>query len=297
MTYLHTPANRLFRRNMWYFTRGVQMFIAAPFLLLFVMGCIAVDTVAPKLVGLGMMFAVPALGLIAYGFALWILNGWRMMRSVAWMFAGGMLLLLFYNVLVVFHDPAPFSLFAAAAAFLTLNMLGMVWIAFMNDPQLKKSFKQVIASLTKNQKMNVVRNKFKALGTMGLQFAAAAAAKANTEAVAQADNYWGACARCVCVCVCVCVFACYPRPRPRAPSSSALVPTPHTPHLSRANVCVRCRGGCRRRRRHGSRQGDGGGAVAQVAGRRAQEQEPVRGPRGRRVHDRPDALQRHVQLL
>ena len=192
LTYLHTPSNRVFRRNLWYLTKAVQMVVLAPFLLVFVFGCIAVTTVRPCTVGYGIVFALTGLLLGAYAFALWITNGWRMMSSVAWMFGTAFVLLLFYNILVVFKDPAPFSLFSATAAFLTLNMLGMIWIAFMYDPQLKKSFKQVTASLTKNHKIDVVRNKFKALGTMGLKFAQAATENKQSEGVA-ADNYWGAC--------------------------------------------------------------------------------------------------------
>ncbi len=192
MTHLHTPANRVFRRNMWYLTKAVQMVVLAPFLLVFVFGCIAVKSVSPSTVGLGIVFALTGILLMFYAGALWVTNGWRMMRSVAWMFAGAFILLVFYNVLVVFKDPAPFSLFSATAAFLTMNMLGMIWIAFMNDPQIKKSFKQVTASLTKNHKIDVVRSKFRALGTMGLKFAAAATEK-KADATVGADNFWGAC--------------------------------------------------------------------------------------------------------
>ncbi len=192
MTYLHTPSNRLFRRNMWYLTKAVQMVVAAPFLLVFVFGCIAVTTVRPCTVGYGIVFALTGLLIGGYAIALWVTNGWRMMTSVAYMIATAFILLLFYNILVVFKDPAPFSLFSATAAFLTLNMLGMIWISFMYDPQLKKSFKQVTASLTKNQKIDVVRSKFRALGTMGLKFAQAAAENKQSSEVA-ADNFWGAC--------------------------------------------------------------------------------------------------------
>jgi hypothetical protein len=191
MTHLHTPANRVFRRNLWYLTKAVQMVVIAPFLLVFVFGCIACKSVRPSTVGLGIVFALTGLVLMAWAIALWVTNGWRMMRSVAWMFGASFILLLFYNVLVVFKDPAPFSLFSATAAFLTLNMLGMIWIAFMNDPQIKKSFKQVTASLTKNQKIDVVRSKFRALGTMGLKFAAAAAEKKQEAGGVGADNFWG----------------------------------------------------------------------------------------------------------
>ena len=170
-SHLATRGNAEFRRNLFYMSVIIKMFIFLPLLIVISHGIVCIAVVQPTNVGVGILLCGPALLLASYAFGQWYHGGWRMTRLALRLFVTSGLLLLLFMIIVVLADPEDLSLFAITAVMLTINLMPMVWIAFANDSQLKKSFKQITAAVTKNEKLSAARAKFKNLGALGFRLA------------------------------------------------------------------------------------------------------------------------------
>lgn len=170
--HLHAVAGLEFRRNVFYVTNIIKGLIFLPLLVLIMFGIVVAVEVRPVTVGLGHIFMGSGVMIAGFASYRWHYTGWRVTRSIALLFAVAFGLVLWSQLLTVFTDPADgISLFAITSAFLTLNMMPMVWIAFTNDSSLKRSLAQVTASITKKKKIQAAKKRFQNLGALGLRLA------------------------------------------------------------------------------------------------------------------------------
>lgn len=173
--YNDSDKNIDFRRNLFYAKLAVKICVGLPIFVLFAWGVSIVTTVAPPTVGIFLVFI--GLGTITclYAIVRWRDMGWRMTPFILTLFMiafGCAFLFLLSSTFVdpkVYNGGANVDFFALSAVFLTMNMIPMIWLAFTNDTKIMKSLNQVLAVVTASEKMNVLKNKFKRLGAMGLK--------------------------------------------------------------------------------------------------------------------------------
>jgi hypothetical protein len=181
-------SNFEFRRNLYMLEVGVQVVVAIPIIMLIVFGFVAVECVRIPEEGVGrmerrknrsvgfavLMVVIPALMTWLAVFT-WRNHGWRMTQDVKQLLGSALALVFVFLVLCVFMDPRvfeggePISIFAVTAVFLTFNIIPMIPISFIMDPELSKSAKQLTAVVSKNKKLAGVKEKLKGLGSMGLR--------------------------------------------------------------------------------------------------------------------------------
>ncbi|KAJ0397281.1 hypothetical protein P43SY_006541 [Pythium insidiosum] len=179
LCYKQSHLNAEFRHNFFYATAAIYVVIASPLLMLVSWGVTSILIVTPPAFGFGLIFL--GLGTMAavYGTIRWVRMGWRMTNAVLATYVTAFTCAFVFLFAATFADPRVFvggehlDFFALSCIFLTLNMMPMLWIAFTNDAKLAKSLTQVIAVVAASKKVNVLKSKFKNLGTMGLKFAAA----------------------------------------------------------------------------------------------------------------------------
>ncbi|GLD91889.1 hypothetical protein PINS_up000422 [Pythium insidiosum] len=192
LCYKQSHLNAEFRHNFFYATVAIYVVIASPFLMLISWGVTSILIVTPPAFGFGLIFLGLGTTAAIYGTVSWVRMGWRMTDAVLLTYATAFTCAFVFLFASTFADPRVFvggehvDFFALSCIFLTLNMMPMLWIAFTNDAKLAKSLTQVIAVVAASKKVNVLKSKFKNLGTMGLKFAAAKSERdaANGEMVA-----------------------------------------------------------------------------------------------------------------
>lgn len=70
--------------------------------------------------------------------------------SVLVEFGVAFVLLIVFQMAALVVDKRPFSIFSVSAVFLTLNVLPLVWTAFITDPELQQSFRDLIGRAHEN---------------------------------------------------------------------------------------------------------------------------------------------------
>ena len=169
------PKNTSFRRNLYYATRIVYIIISVPFLILFCFGAVCASRVQPPAVGFALIFVGYPCFIMWIATHKWDILGWRLSKDVLFMFQLSFLMLLVYLVISPIIDPAylikgmPVDTFSVTCVTLTINMLPMMAITFLNDAELAKSFKSMAAIASKNKKLSRAKDKLKKIGTVGLK--------------------------------------------------------------------------------------------------------------------------------
>ncbi|TMW60814.1 hypothetical protein Poli38472_000856 [Pythium oligandrum] len=177
--YKQSPNNHEFRQNLFYATAAIYICLLSPLLILVSWGVTAILVITPPVFGFGLIFL--GLGTMAAFYAVirWIQMGWRMTDAVLGLLALAFTFAFIFLFSATFADPRVFvggedvDFFSLSCIFLTLNMMPMLWIAFTNDAKLSKSLSQVIAVVAATKKVNMIKNKFKNLGSLGLKLATA----------------------------------------------------------------------------------------------------------------------------
>ena len=133
-------------RRVYWVTKLVQLALVFPMVLLVVWG-VAVTNAIPKAPMMGASMLTLWLGcfLGAYGFFLWKRNGWSLVIRdskvfLTALFAVSITLILLFELLAVLLESAgveEFSFTGISWAYMTLNMIPMVTLAHVNDPNLK----------------------------------------------------------------------------------------------------------------------------------------------------------------
>jgi hypothetical protein len=167
------------RRHLFYATIAVNVCVASPFFVLVTWGITAISTVKPPAVGFFLVFVGSGTLVGIYGVSKWIQTGWRMTKDVLFCFATACVAGFLFLFCSIFADPQVFlggaqvDYFSLTSFFLTLNMMPMIWLTFTNDNKLMKSLAQVLAVVTVNKKVGLLKKKFKTLGTVGIKLATA----------------------------------------------------------------------------------------------------------------------------
>lgn len=174
-----SPNNVEFRRNLFYATCALYAAMVSPLLVLIAWGVTSILLVTPPAFGFALIFIGLSAILTYYGAIRWIQMGWRMTDTILRLFGLSFLFAFVFLFAATFADPRVLvgkehlSFFSLTAIFLTLNMMPLIWIVFTNDSKLMKSLSQVIATVAAAKKVNVLKNKFKNLGSLGLKLASA----------------------------------------------------------------------------------------------------------------------------
>lgn len=174
-----SPNNVEFRRNLFYATCALYSVMVSPILVLIAWGVTSILLVTPPAFGFALIFIGLGAIFTCYGAIRWIQMGWRMTDTVLRLFGLSFLFAFVFLFAATFADPRvlvgkeDLSFFSLTAIFLTLNMMPLIWIVFTNDSKLMKSLSQVIATVAAAKKVNVLKNKFKNLGSLGLKLASA----------------------------------------------------------------------------------------------------------------------------
>jgi len=170
-------ANVDFRRNTFYIRAGAQMSILVPiFTCVSYASAIAVLSV-PASAGLAVLCLGIGISVIVYCFMMWRISGWRMSRGRLKGFAFGMSSIYIFLFLSVAFDQRvldagfPYSIFGLSCVAFALNILPLMAIFLLDNDQLHQAFAQLQKLVNRNAKLSHVRNKFQALGTMGLKMA------------------------------------------------------------------------------------------------------------------------------
>lgn len=179
LCYNESPDNVEFRRNLFYATWAIYLTMLTPLLVLISWGVTAILLITPPAFGFGLLFL--GIGALATSYALirWIRLGWRMTDTILRLFALAFAFAFVFLFSATFADPKvfvggePLEFFSLTAIFLTLNMMPMIWIAFTNDAKITKSLSQIVSAVGATKKVNMLKTKFKNLGTLGLKLATA----------------------------------------------------------------------------------------------------------------------------
>lgn len=142
--------NFLYRRNSWYLQYALYTVMLTPAVILFSWGWTASAVMSPANVGHALLFVVPAIALIVHGVICWRRNAFRMEPSILAEFSTAFALLIVFEMGALIVDKRPFSLFPVSIVFFTLNALPLTWIAFLNDPSLQNSFKDLVGRAHEN---------------------------------------------------------------------------------------------------------------------------------------------------
>ncbi len=164
ISHMKTKDNIQTRRALYYMTAIVKMLIASPFIVSFAHGIACVARVAPSSVGFGIMFLAESVMLGVFSVGTWSAQGWRMTRMVL----GGLSLsfvgLFVFMLCTVYADVLPTSLFGVTAVMLSLNMLPMVAIAFINDRHLRAAYVKLAAVAKKNAALIIAQQDYTQAG-------------------------------------------------------------------------------------------------------------------------------------
>jgi hypothetical protein len=136
-------------------TKMIQLVVFVPVILMVALGLAAVRTVTPASFGWLVVFALNGVLLLMYAWRTWRLGGWLMTPSIARTFGCGVGLLMLFNVVAVFQDPAPFSLFCAVSAFLTVNTVLMLYVTIASDRAMRTLERQCAANVRASATMTV----------------------------------------------------------------------------------------------------------------------------------------------
>lgn len=142
--------NFLYRRNSWYLRYALYTVMATPAVVLLAWGWTAAAVMSPANVGHALLFVVPAIALLVHGVICWRRNAFRMEPSILAEFSIAFALLIVFEMGALIVDKRPFSLFPVSIVFFTLNALPLTWIAFLNDPGLQNSFKDLVGRAHEN---------------------------------------------------------------------------------------------------------------------------------------------------
>ncbi|OQR80645.1 hypothetical protein THRCLA_23445, partial [Thraustotheca clavata] len=179
LCYNDSKDNIEFRRHLYYSQIAVNVCVASPFFILLTWGITSVSTVQPPAVGFFLIYIGSGLMIGWYGLRKWIQMGWRMTREVLHCLCLACIFGFLFLFTSIFADPQVFlggaqvDFFSLTAFFLTLNMMPMIWLIFTNDNKIMKSLAQVLAVVTVNKKVNVLKKKFKNLGAVGMKLVTA----------------------------------------------------------------------------------------------------------------------------
>lgn len=142
--------NRHFLRHVWYASAVAHLMVASPCLVLVAWGWVLLETVSPPALGYCIAF-VGTGSFIAYcAAAAWMHAGWRLMHGVAALLALSVLAVFGFQLGVVFGDARPLSIYSLHVAFLSLNMVPMTIILFINARHLREAFANMAAVVSKN---------------------------------------------------------------------------------------------------------------------------------------------------
>lgn len=167
--------NAQFRRNIFWAQQSIRLIVAVPFVALLAFGICCASMVEPRALGFSLVLVGYPLCAVGAGFYVWQRQGWRMTRVVLGMLVVSFTMVQIFCIMSVFIDPAvlrdgePVDIFSITTVFLTLNTLPMMAIAYINDPALAKSVQALTAMLSSKKKVKGLKNKFNALGSMGLK--------------------------------------------------------------------------------------------------------------------------------
>ena len=177
ISHLKTKDNIKTRRALFYMTMIIRMLIASPFIVSFAYGIACVASVPPRSVGFGIMFIASSFSLGVFSVGAWNAQGWRMTRGVLLgLFLSFMGLFLFL-LCAVYADVLPTSLFSITAVMLSLNMIPMVAIAFINDRHLRAAYTKLASVAAKNAALIIAQQDYTQAGAS----AAAGAEEAQEE--------------------------------------------------------------------------------------------------------------------
>ena len=167
------PTNLTFRRNLYYATLIVKIIISLPFLILFCFGAVCAYRVQPPAIGFALIFVGYPCFIMYISVEKWDRLGWRLSSDLLFLFKISFVMLMVYLIISPITDPSylikglPVDTFSVTCVSLTINMLPMMAIAFLNDTELAKSFKSMNAIVSKNKSITRAKNKLKKNGTIG----------------------------------------------------------------------------------------------------------------------------------
>ena len=189
--------NKEWRRSLYYGRKVMQCVIATPGLILFTHGiCLAYNSTPPG-AGFCLAFIGNAVLITWFGFKEWISQGWRPDDGVIFKLFTAFMLVFVFLVTSTFVSPQvwyegePVSLFNITAVFMTLNMMPMIWLCFVGDHKLIKTFQQLNRVVHKNSKLQAVREKFggQSMGlAMGMEKAEHASRRTRHNAAAGGEE-------------------------------------------------------------------------------------------------------------
>ncbi|KAF1320507.1 Calpain-like cysteine protease c2, partial [Globisporangium splendens] len=186
-----SPQNLESRRNLFYATLAFSAIFVSPVLILIAWGVTSILLVTPPAVGFALIFLGIGALCTVYGLVRWVKLGWRMTDTILRLFALTFLFAFVFLFSATFADPKVFiggedlDFFSLSPIFLTLNMMPMIWIAFTNDSKITKSLSQIVSAVGATKKVNMLKTKFKNLGTLGLKLATAKDQQQQESAVEQ----------------------------------------------------------------------------------------------------------------
>ncbi|GBG28739.1 Calpain [Hondaea fermentalgiana] len=172
-----SPANIDFRRNLYFLTLGAKVTLLAPVALCFSYSLAMAKEAVPMAAGLAVFCVGMGIAAITFAFVTWKKSGWRMSHARLVAFGVGAASIYVFLFLAVCFDMRvidaglPFSIFGLSCVAFTLNAVPMIGIYFLDNDQLHQAFAQLQRVVDKNSKLSAVKNKFQALGTMGLKMA------------------------------------------------------------------------------------------------------------------------------
>jgi hypothetical protein len=173
--YNDCPQNAEYRRNLYWAQKAVYLLMCVPLVILWTWGMSTFFTTKPGPVGLAICLVGTAAFLSIIATKQWYRNGFRVTNTTVRLFGYSIVCVFVFLILVIWRDPnvtdcgRPVSFFALTAVFVALNSMPMIWLAFTNDVQIRKSLKQLTAVISSKKKTQRLRDKFKRLGALGLK--------------------------------------------------------------------------------------------------------------------------------
>ena len=127
----------------------MKVLVATPFVILFSFGICCATLSEPRTLGFALVLVGYPLAIITGSMYIWKKQGYRMTGLLLTAMVVSFFSIQIFTIVAVFIDPAvtrdgnPLDIFSITTVFLTLNTLPMMAIAYINDPAMTESIKEI----------------------------------------------------------------------------------------------------------------------------------------------------------